>query len=134
MTLANELNMNEAGEIELARIWTKVEKIREKQANKPKHSPLPQASVKPSLPSGKLYLEVDASKEFPSGIQNVKCVSKLSGTEMKGVGLFNSTTNFVITYLNGSRHTHDDIELSEIFWLKPLSREVKEGENNNQKI
>lgn len=38
---ANELSMQECGEKELARIWTKVEKIREKQANKPKHSPLP---------------------------------------------------------------------------------------------
>lgn len=33
--------MNDAGETELARIWTKVEKIRAKQAAKPKHSPLP---------------------------------------------------------------------------------------------
>jgi Skp family chaperone for outer membrane proteins len=30
-----------AGEIELARVWTKVEQIRAKQAAKPKHSPLP---------------------------------------------------------------------------------------------
>jgi len=30
------------GETELARVWTKVEKIRAKQAAKPKHSPLPQ--------------------------------------------------------------------------------------------
>lgn len=39
---ANDLNMNECGETELKRIWTKVEQIREKQANKPKHSPLPE--------------------------------------------------------------------------------------------
>jgi hypothetical protein len=41
--LAHELDMHEAGETELARIWTKVEKIRAKQAAKPKHSPLPVA-------------------------------------------------------------------------------------------
>jgi hypothetical protein len=41
LCLANELNMQEAAETELARIWTKVEAIRAKQAAKPKHSPLP---------------------------------------------------------------------------------------------
>lgn len=41
--LAHGIDMHDAGETELARIWTKVEKIREKQANKPKHSPLPEA-------------------------------------------------------------------------------------------
>ena len=34
-------DMHAAGETELARIWTKVDKIRAKQAAKPKHSPLP---------------------------------------------------------------------------------------------
>jgi hypothetical protein len=42
LCLAQGLNMHEAGEAELARIWTKVEKIRAKQAAKPKHSPLPE--------------------------------------------------------------------------------------------
>ena len=42
LCLANKIDMHEAGEIELARIWTKVEQIRQKQLNKPKHSPLPQ--------------------------------------------------------------------------------------------
>jgi hypothetical protein len=43
LCLANKLDMHEAGEIELSRIWTKVEQIRAKQAAKPKHSPLPVA-------------------------------------------------------------------------------------------
>lgn len=38
---AQGISMHEAGETELARIWTKVEAIRAKQAAKPKHSPLP---------------------------------------------------------------------------------------------
>lgn len=42
LCLANGLDMRENGETELARIWTKVEAIRAKQAAKPKHSPLPQ--------------------------------------------------------------------------------------------
>jgi len=41
LCLANALDMHEAGETELARVWTKVEAIRAKQAAKPKHSPLP---------------------------------------------------------------------------------------------
>ena len=41
LCLAQSLDMHEAGEIELTRIWTKVEQIRAKQAAKPKHSPLP---------------------------------------------------------------------------------------------
>lgn len=39
--LAHGLDMHAAGDRELARIWTKVETIRAKQAAKPKHSPLP---------------------------------------------------------------------------------------------
>ncbi len=42
---ANALDMHEAGETELARIWTKVDAIRTKQAAKPKHSPLPGPTV-----------------------------------------------------------------------------------------
>jgi len=37
LCLAQELDMHEAAEIELGRIWTKVEQIRVKQAAKPKH-------------------------------------------------------------------------------------------------
>lgn len=42
LCLANTLDMHAAGEDELARIWTKVEQIRAKQAAKPKNSPLPE--------------------------------------------------------------------------------------------
>ncbi|MGZ4968070.1 MAG: hypothetical protein ACXV8O_01525 [Methylobacter sp.] len=42
LCLAHGLNMHENGETELTRIWTMVEKIRQKQAAKPKYSPLPE--------------------------------------------------------------------------------------------
>lgn len=42
LCLAQGLDMHASGETELARIWTKVEQIRAKQAAKPKHSPLPE--------------------------------------------------------------------------------------------
>jgi hypothetical protein len=38
---SQDTGMEAAGEIELARIWKNIEKIRVKQAAKPKHSPLP---------------------------------------------------------------------------------------------
>lgn len=38
-----KLDMNWCGKTELDRVWTMVEKIRAKQAAKPKHSPLPQS-------------------------------------------------------------------------------------------
>lgn len=47
LCLANGLDMHANGETELTRIWTKVEAIRAKQAAKPKHSPLPQATQQP---------------------------------------------------------------------------------------
>lgn len=46
--LAFGLDMHAAGETELARIWTKVEKIRAKQAAKPTGSALPVAAPHPS--------------------------------------------------------------------------------------
>lgn len=42
LCLANSLDMQANGDTELARIWTKIEQIRAKQAAKPKHSPLPE--------------------------------------------------------------------------------------------
>lgn len=43
LCLAVGVDMHEAGETELARVWTKIDKIRAKQASKPRHSPLPEA-------------------------------------------------------------------------------------------
>jgi len=44
LCLANDLDMHQGGETELARVWTKIDQIRAKQASKPKHSPLPQTA------------------------------------------------------------------------------------------
>lgn len=37
----DQMEMDAEGEVELARVWNNIEKIRAKQAAKPKHSPLP---------------------------------------------------------------------------------------------
>lgn len=44
LCLAAGLDEDECAETELAQIWTKVERIREKQKTKPKNSPLPQVT------------------------------------------------------------------------------------------
>ncbi|SHL41033.1 hypothetical protein SAMN05216428_102315 [Nitrosospira sp. Nsp11] len=49
LCLSHGLDMHKSGDVELARIWQKVEQIRAKQAAKPKHSPLPVAS--PNTPA-----------------------------------------------------------------------------------
>jgi hypothetical protein len=41
----HDMNIEEAGETELARVWQKIDAIRAKQASKPKHSPLPQTET-----------------------------------------------------------------------------------------
>jgi hypothetical protein len=41
LCFANDMDMADAGDTELARIWTKMPEIRAKQAAKPKNSPLP---------------------------------------------------------------------------------------------
>lgn len=44
LCLAGDIDMAAAGEAELARVWTKIETIRAKQAAKPKFSPLPSSN------------------------------------------------------------------------------------------
>lgn len=64
LCLANALDMDEAGEKELGRIWTKVEQIRDKQASKPKNSPLPAAPVKRPGPAQELYVHVKSGVAY----------------------------------------------------------------------
>jgi len=45
LCLAHDFEMDDCGIVELARVWTKIDQIREKQASKPKHSPLPQPTT-----------------------------------------------------------------------------------------
>ena len=44
LCLAHEIDMHLAAEVELHRIWGKIEQIRKKQAAKPLHGPLPGAT------------------------------------------------------------------------------------------
>ena len=49
LCLANNINMHDAGETELSRVWGKKDAIRAKQAGKPRHSPLPQHDTAETL-------------------------------------------------------------------------------------
>jgi hypothetical protein len=42
---ANRIDMEWCGDVELERVWTKIEQIRTKQESKPKHSPLPEGAA-----------------------------------------------------------------------------------------
>lgn len=68
LCLAQGLDMHAAGDIELARIWTKVEAIRAKQAAKPKHSPLPAAAPQVVADDGLVPLSVDGKSVWLEGI------------------------------------------------------------------
>jgi len=75
LCLANGLDMHGAAEIELARIWTKVEAIRAKQAAKPKHSPLPAAQEAGTVPAAG-----DASNLVPGQMHCARCKFQLTRT------------------------------------------------------
>jgi len=49
LCLAHALDMHAAGDVELARCWDNIDKIRVKQAAKPKHGPLPGPSALPTV-------------------------------------------------------------------------------------
>jgi hypothetical protein len=68
-----DMNMLDAGETELARVWTKIEKIREKQAAKPKHSPLPEQP----RPQGACYCDLDDDACREAGHQYLDVANQL---------------------------------------------------------
>ena len=69
LCLANGLDMHAAGETELARIWTMVEKIRAKQAAKPKHSPQPEQAA----PVAARVVAQTTHDKTPAGMLSTTC-------------------------------------------------------------
>lgn len=64
LCLAQRMDMMEAGLMELLRCWEKIDKIRIKQAAKPKHSPLPSLFEK-SMPRLNRYkMRIDEFSEY----------------------------------------------------------------------
>lgn len=81
LCLAQGISMNDCGETELKRIWTKIDKIREKQATKPQHSPLP------ATPAIKEDVEQKANewvKNNPSGYTDFNLNDAMDEGKLKG--------------------------------------------------
>jgi hypothetical protein len=73
LCLARGIDMHAAAETELARIWTMVEKIRTKQAAKPKHSPLPEHAA-PAAPLRLLAAQPAPARDVvPGKVRCAKC-------------------------------------------------------------
>lgn len=111
--LAHGLDMHFAGETELARIWTKVEKIRAKQAAKPTGSALPVASSPSPAPAGepgiKVWNEEDA-KDFREGVASVARQAIIDATWRESNAAVRSAlfsvevpvTNAIIAYIRSA--------------------------------
>jgi len=130
LCLAHGLDMHAAAETELARIWTKVEKIRAKQAAKPKHSPLPEHAAS-SPPADlaecredarlRMFLEIlsamggqsDCSESKWSWI-NAFC----EGNEGTDPDTFNRSIG-----LGYTRSTHDSDSDNSMVWLTNTGRD-----------
>lgn len=59
LCLAQDLDMHEAGETELTRIWMVIDKIRAKQEAKPRHSPLPEHPASITIDHGSISLSCE---------------------------------------------------------------------------
>ncbi len=79
VALANchDMDVMVAGETELARVWTKIDAIRQKQAAKPKHSPLPQSvdAAQRTVDSGNLATGERENEETDSAYFQVEAVA-----------------------------------------------------------
>ena len=86
---AQELLMSDAATNEIARCWTKVEKIREKQANKPQFGPLAEASDTSFLTEA-MQIVVKVAKlnnnydMLPAEVEQAKQLVKRMGHEVLG--------------------------------------------------
>jgi hypothetical protein len=76
--LAHGMSMEQAGKVELARVWTKVEAIRAKQVAKPKHSPLPGPTTAPSAATRpSLAAQAEAVKHAADGGYESQTVAEM---------------------------------------------------------
>jgi hypothetical protein len=107
LCLASGQDMHAAGETELARIWTKVEAIRAKQAAKPKHSPLPTAPAQ-SCGDAEQADEAVTSERLTSAIDLMKRLKR----DLMYVRRFSTDT--LENYRRACSNAEGDVEE----WLK----------------
>lgn len=76
LCLANNLNMHECAEIELSRVWIKIDAIREKQKRKPEMSPLPSVDKENiSAVRNFIYQSIDIDIYTTEAMIKGKCLS-----------------------------------------------------------
>lgn len=136
LCLAQGLDMHDCAETELARIWTKVEQIRAKQAAKPKHSPLPVAPAKPSLSkfaTAEEYFAAmsqgEAAKATPSAKSYTSAELVSDAMKAAGVGLDAKPWNVTPAMLHAPRQPPrllTDAQVREIFLAHGFA--IKEGQ------
>ncbi|WP_421983411.1 hypothetical protein [Roseibium sp.] len=71
LCIAAGLNMHAAGVDELARNWANSDKIRKKQASKPKHSPLPQHVEEKPQGQSRMPVEVQGTQLLSEGVDHI---------------------------------------------------------------
>ena len=108
LCLAQGLDMHAAGETELARIWTKVEAIRAKQAAKPKHSPLPAAAPQVvRLAFGHLDFQVDAGMACEQGEEELLPMRMALVLASRRAGIGAAVDGVTVDTRNPERLAHD---------------------------
>jgi hypothetical protein len=87
LCLASNIDMDECGEIELKRIWANVEKIRAKQAAKPKHSPLPQNQTPKEEKDPKIFSAIVQTLQKEFRYTNLERVKEIAERMYNVIGL-----------------------------------------------
>lgn len=66
LCLASGVNMHDCGEIELTRVWEKIDKIREKQAAKTRYgsNPLTGLATRPAIPEGMALVPIEPTEDM----------------------------------------------------------------------
>jgi uncharacterized small protein (DUF1192 family) len=120
--LAHDLDMHTAGETELARVWTKVEKIRAKQAAKPTGSPLPIAVDTDEQIAARLH-ECVKPLEWEDHPINGEPVYSMATTALGTYFIIDDTDDFSGLYLD--LISHDNAK----WWqhVRPTATHIEEN-------
>lgn len=138
LCLAQGIDMHGAGETELSRIWTKVEKIRAKQAAKPRHSPLPERVTPTPAPSGADGPDSEENRiariiEDEQDIVAVKALCEAQDRLGMSTAALSRRSGVSVDALNGwragaspsLRNLEAALEAVDLVLLKPVPRRIE---------
>jgi len=116
--LAHGVDMHKEGETELARVWTMVEKIRAKQAAKPKHSPLPQYTAADGFDEDALFEEMRRRIDLPNIRENEDDYLPIHDTQL-GVEF---ALEYAAPYLNAALASR--VKVKPLVWVQHSNDKV----------